>query len=280
LQDRAPWVPPELAEITHRAISRDTSKRFRNAGELRDALAHIVPDGSRLTPEMLRPVAAEHRAFVAPRLTLSDDGMLRATTRSGLTANAATVGVAPKRSNTGLFVGLAVTLAIVAAGSIVGYRMFASSASHAALSASEPLPPSPVAPEPRPAPLPAAPVLKRFTLSVVPAEAEVAIDGTKVPVNAGQVDVEGLVGATRNVKLSFKGQQQDFVVAIADSGVVPPKLDLAVKPEPAKPSGGRPAAPAPARPAAASPASTPKPDTRAAVRTDTGLNRNVDEFGK
>jgi serine/threonine-protein kinase len=86
IQDKAPWVPPELAEITHRAISRDITKRFQSAGELRDALAAIIPDGARITPDMMQGVDPNHRAYVAPRLQMTDDGMLRATTRTGLAA--------------------------------------------------------------------------------------------------------------------------------------------------------------------------------------------------
>jgi eukaryotic-like serine/threonine-protein kinase len=282
LQDRAPWVPPELAEITHRAISRDTKQRFKNAGELRDALSRIVPDGSRITAELLQPVPAEHRRFVAPRLSLSDDGMLRATTRSGLTANAATVGAQAKRSNFGLFVGLGAALTLLVGGGVLGYRALAAAGggSSGALSAHEPLPPTPVSPEPRPVLVPAAPVSKRFALAIVPPEAQVLIDGVEARVSAGQVEVEGVVGATRNVKLSFKGQQQDFVVAIAESGMVPPKLDLALKSPPVSPTR-----PAPARAAASAklPVAAPpaaKPEARSAARPDTGLNRNVDEFGK
>jgi hypothetical protein len=206
---------------------------------------------------------------------------VRATTRSGLTANAATVGAHTKRSNAGLFVGLSVALSLLVGGGVLGYRALASvrGASSGALSAHEPLPPSPVSPEPHAVPVPAAPVRKRFALAIVPAEAEVSIDGEKARVNAGQVDVEGVVGATRNVRLSFKGQQQDFVVAIAESGVVPPKLDFALKTPPLAPARPAPArAAAPAKPPVAPPPAA-KPEARSAPRQDTGLNRNVDEFG-
>src|SRR5688572_22234464 len=93
LQDKAPWVPPELAEVAHRAMSRDLARRFQNAGEMRDALAALVQDGSRITGDMLVGLSAEQRAFVAPRLQMTDDGMLRATTRTGLSVTQ--IGVAP-----------------------------------------------------------------------------------------------------------------------------------------------------------------------------------------
>jgi eukaryotic-like serine/threonine-protein kinase len=283
LQDRAPWVPPELAEITHRAISRDTNKRFKNAGELRDALAHIVPDGSRLTPDLLLPVPLEHRGVVAPRLTLNDDGMLRATTRSGLTANAATVGAPVRRPHLGLIVGVASALALLAGGAFLGYRAFVGGSAAQAVASAPGSSSHPVSREPGPAAVAA----KRFSLSVAPAGVEVEIDGSKAAVTSGQVGVEGVVGSTRNVRLIYGGQQQDFVVAIADSGIVPSRLDLVIHSEPT-PAASRPAAArsasaprraTPAPPAAGSPASAPVKEVKPLAR-GSELNRNVDEFGK
>jgi serine/threonine-protein kinase len=291
LQDRAPWVPPELAEITHRAISRDTSKRFKDAGELRDALAHIVPDGSRLTPDLLEPVPPEHRGFVAPRLTLSDDGMLRATTRSGLTANAATVGARPQRRHTGLIVGVAAAIAVLGGGAFYGYRLLVvGSAARAAASTGE-SPPQQVSPELAPAAtsVPA----KRFALTVEPVDAEVEIDGAKAAVKAGRVDIHGAVGSTRNVRVIHDGQQQDFVVAIAESGIVPAKLELSAgtTTAPAVVSARAPSPPpptarsatvsraAPVRALATAAPSTPVKDPKPVAR-GSDLNRNVDEFGK
>ncbi|HKY36635.1 MAG TPA: serine/threonine-protein kinase [Polyangiaceae bacterium] len=273
LQDRAPWVPPELAEITHRAMSRDTSKRFRNAAELRDALAQIVPDGSRITPDMLQHVPPEHRAFVAPRLAMSDDGMLRATTRSGLTANAATIATPPSKRRSGAVLAVALGLAVFAGGGAVGYR---------ALKQAPPPEPT-VKPEPPPPPPPPssvaparAPVLKRFSLSYSPPDAEVTIDGAAAMATAGKVDVEGVVGATPKIVLSHRGKTEEFVVAIAEAGVFPSKIDLAVKQmvRPVRPSGG-------GRPSSAGPTTQPvKPaEPKPAPKQDTGLNRNVDEFG-
>jgi eukaryotic-like serine/threonine-protein kinase len=84
LQDKAPWVPPELAEATHRAISRDADKRFADAAALRDALLKLLPDGPRLTSEMLIPLSESQRGLVAPRYENIDSGMLHAKSRGGL----------------------------------------------------------------------------------------------------------------------------------------------------------------------------------------------------
>ena len=67
LQDRAPWVVPELAEVTHKAISRALDKRYLHAGEFRDALTALLPPSPRLLPEELVAVPQEQRDFVAPR---------------------------------------------------------------------------------------------------------------------------------------------------------------------------------------------------------------------
>src|SRR5258706_5769467 len=137
IQDKAPWVPPELAEITHRAISRDINRRFQSAGELRDALAAIVPDGARITPDMLQGIDPNHRAYVAPRLQMTDDGMLRATTRTGLAVTQ--MGPPKKKSNAGVVIG-AVMGGVMLLGGVAAVVAAKKSASEAA-SASRPEPP-------------------------------------------------------------------------------------------------------------------------------------------
>jgi serine/threonine-protein kinase len=278
LQDRAPWVPPELAEVCHRAISRDTKHRYKNAGELRDALAQLVTDGPRITAGLLEPLPQEYRGYVAPRLALSDDGMLRATTRSGLTANASTLVGAHKSSKGGAaLTAAAVALAVLGGGGFVGYRVLRQPAPPEAATAGAP---ALASAEPGAA-------TKHFELPVFPNGAEASIDGKSATITAGKLAIDGPVGATRNVRLSFKDQQEDFVVAIAETGVVPPRLELAVK---AAPLASAPAAPVAVagRPAAGRPAVAAKPAAAVAAkpadappaRRETGLNRNVDEFGK
>ncbi|HEY4160042.1 MAG TPA: serine/threonine-protein kinase, partial [Polyangiaceae bacterium] len=122
LQNLAPWVPPELAEIVHRAISRDASKRIRTGAELRDLLAGIVPDGDRLTPATLTGVTVDQRAFVAPRLELSDDGMLRATARTGLSVTQFTE---PKKakSGSGALLAAVTAVAVLGIGGVAAWKM-------------------------------------------------------------------------------------------------------------------------------------------------------------
>jgi serine/threonine-protein kinase len=83
VQDRAPWIPPELAEITHRAMSRSLAARFMNAGELRDALARVVPGDPRLLPEEVVTVSPEARAVNALRVRIETDTLIAPPSPSG-----------------------------------------------------------------------------------------------------------------------------------------------------------------------------------------------------
>ena len=73
VQDLAPWVPPELAEIVHRALRFEPGERFQTAGEMRAALALHV-DGTEIDLGMLVGVSPETRAEVAPRAKLVTTG--------------------------------------------------------------------------------------------------------------------------------------------------------------------------------------------------------------
>jgi serine/threonine-protein kinase len=272
LQDRAPWVPPELAEVTHRAISRDLNQRFKNAGELRDALLQIVPDGARIPPDIIQPLPVEHKGYIAPRLALSGDGMLRATTRTGLTANAQTVRL-PKKSSGGMLVG-AIGVVVIVAGGAVGYRWLNAKPAEPPVHPEHAVAPPPALAPPPPVEAPA-PVIKRFTLPVAPLGVQATLDGAVAAVHDGSIDVEGAIGATHKIALTLKGKTEEYLVAITEAGVVPPKLDLLVKPDAKPPAAVRPAN---AHAVTVKGADAKPPEVKA--KKDTGLNRNTDEFGK
>ena len=65
VQQVAPWVPANVAEIVERAIRLDPAKRFDDAKQMRDAIAAIVPDWNVLSETMLTPLTEEERAFIA-----------------------------------------------------------------------------------------------------------------------------------------------------------------------------------------------------------------------
>lgn len=90
VRDRAPWVPPALAEIVDRAMQRDPSARYQHAGALRDALLRFDGD-TRITSGML--VGAPSAPGQAPRL-VGDDARLTQGLTSAVEPNAP---VPPKR---------------------------------------------------------------------------------------------------------------------------------------------------------------------------------------
>jgi serine/threonine-protein kinase len=271
LQDKAPWVPPELAEVAHRAMSRDINRRFQNAGEMRDALNALVTDGPRITPEMVAPVPPEQRQYIAPRLTMTDDGMLRATTRTGLTVARTQAVPVQKSSSGGMIAAGIVGVLMLGVGGTLAYKVT----------------------RPKPEPAPAAqpsvivstivrvekapdPTAKTFSLGVtIPDGAEVSVDGVKQPVIDNRLMLTGLVGTQHKIDLSYKDQQEERVVVISDNGLVPDKVELVAKKVAAAGGGG------PARPAGAK--ADGKPDKPAGDAPKSGkkapqVETGIDEF--
>jgi serine/threonine-protein kinase len=76
IQDLAPWVSAPVAEVVHRAMSRDIDQRYGSAAELRDALLRVTPGGSHLQAAMLERVSLEERNVLAPRFEVRDKGLL------------------------------------------------------------------------------------------------------------------------------------------------------------------------------------------------------------
>ncbi len=265
LQDKAPWVSRDLAEITHRAMSRDISKRFANASELRDALARFVGDSPALTPDMLVPVAPETRTRVEPKLVLTDDAMLRATGRTGLSM-ARVQSVPPRRAvmRVALGVGAAV-VAAAAVGVVFGARALRP-ATHAAPERTLSVPS---------AEMPTAGKVQ-MSLSVSPADVTVTVDGRPADVVDGKVAITGVVGTTCIVALSRHGTTRTEVVAVTRDGLVPSEVALTIPDANSSASGAAPTTPTrhsarkgdapPAGAKAAGPAATPR---NPSVTTDT-----------
>jgi serine/threonine-protein kinase len=222
LQDRAPWVPPELAEVVHRAMSRDLARRYADAAELRDALYGILRDGAHLLPETLAPVSSEQRAFMAPRLEVTHDGLLRATARTGLTA---TPRPRPKAS-------LSVTVVASLVGLIVLVGVGVVLLSRDGAEAARPLPAAPLVEVKNPGP-----GFVTFDLAVRPVEVKASVDGQAAEVVEGKLAIRGEVGSTHVVRITLGERSHEQVVAVAASGLVPSALDLdALSPPPRSPT--------------------------------------------
>ncbi|WP_437523123.1 protein kinase [Sorangium sp. So ce726] len=62
IQEIAPWVPPEVAHVVHRALVIDPAGRTASAGELAAALRAFLPGGEVIVEAMLVPLDAATRA--------------------------------------------------------------------------------------------------------------------------------------------------------------------------------------------------------------------------
>jgi serine/threonine protein kinase len=70
LQDRAPWVAPELALVVHRALSRDPARRFASLEDLAEALRPLAGGDEQLAYDGIATVSESRRTHVAVRADL------------------------------------------------------------------------------------------------------------------------------------------------------------------------------------------------------------------
>jgi serine/threonine protein kinase len=70
LQDRAPWVSPELALVVHRALSRDPLRRFPTLEDFAEALRPLAGGDEQLAYAGITTVAESVRSHVALRADL------------------------------------------------------------------------------------------------------------------------------------------------------------------------------------------------------------------
>jgi serine/threonine protein kinase len=73
VQDRAPWVGPELSLVLHRALSRDPGRRFATLEELAQALAPLAHGEDRIGEATVTTVPSTLRTKVADRADLASE---------------------------------------------------------------------------------------------------------------------------------------------------------------------------------------------------------------
>jgi eukaryotic-like serine/threonine-protein kinase len=285
LQDAAPWVSPEIAAIVHRALQIDMDQRFPSAEAVLEALAPLLPDGTALREDLLGPIDEAERAVVAPRLTVQvattltlrkprGSGAAEATARSNpneesLPFSASDSGVSRSRSGV-LGAGapsgrgvywprLAGALLALGLGGLALYTAVSPGegaqpgrrASGGAVRAEAPRSASAA---PSVSAVPAVDLHRRVRLSVAPGDVSVEVDGRRVEVQDGVVEVAGTLGSVHRVRLSLGGDgdgggdggdgEVTSEVVVTENGAVPPRVSLEVtRPageavEVARPAGG------------------------------------------
>ena len=275
VQERAPWVPPEVAAIAHKAMRHDPAQRYQSAMEMFQDIRALLPNGWTITDEMLQPLSNTAREQQAPKAAMSmpppppmatmsaqQSGDLVTGTSAQMLSNSASgangrtadpsatatamatqAGTQGGGRGKGLVIGVAIGVAAALGGG--GYVLFRPPA--VAISqpggaptevSSTPSPPQPVTASTSAAPAvaPADVAPRRFKLVIVPSDAKVEIDGQPVTTQKGIVDITGALGSTKIVKIMKGKQEYTTDVAITDVGLLPPKVEL-LPPGAPRPSG-------------------------------------------
>ncbi len=303
IQDRAPWVAPEIAAIVHKALATKPVDRYQSASELRAAVMGLLPNGTNLPVGLLAPIADQVRSHRATRMPTTDQSAYAMTVAppetspsqpgSGLApahvANAASgahSGPVPRPypiSTTaglgvsdmpptgggsralrvgGALAAIAVVLSAGGGGLYLARSRFAPAAAIGAVPSGNPDSASAASSSPIPTR-----VERTEMVTISPPDATVEVDGKSVPVTIGRFPVIGAVGSVHEVRLLHGAADKKVSVVIAESGPVPPHVEIAAAVLPvvqARPGGGgggprlsggaAVAQPAPAQPALAQPA--------------------------
>jgi serine/threonine-protein kinase len=261
LQDRAPWVTPEVAAIVHRALELDPAARWASAAEMFAAIRALLPGGYALDESMFVPLSPAARGAAAPRFSSPADlwthsgqtSAVRASrpdadalvTAMGGTLGGEAVSRVPRSRPvmTVVLAGLA-GLAVLAALAFWLSSQTRPTAAAAGFVESQPaLPPGPTAPPPA--------VDRTGRLVVSPANVHAEVDSRETLTTNGTVPIVGPLGSTHRVRLyadGGEGREKLAEVVMGEDGVVPAMLDLGPAPAPS--------APAPAKPTVAA---TPRP---------------------
>jgi serine/threonine-protein kinase len=234
LQQKAPWVAPEIAAIVHKAIMPEASQRFQTASEMNNAIAALLQQGSAIHSSMIVPVNPSMRSFVAARFTQTPwptpeaSGPNRSPYASTTANTTAGVGSRTQDEPAGLpkpsalrWV-LPLSLVMLAGLGFVGWKAkqhfapppVAATSAQATSSTDVVSSAAPIA------------LAKIDNLTVAPPDATAEVDGKTVAAEGGNVQVSGVVGSMHHIKLISAGRTMEADVVIAESGLVPPHLEL------------------------------------------------------
>jgi serine/threonine-protein kinase len=289
LQDLAPWVPAELAQVVHWTLHRDVTQRCPSARALVDALRPFAQNSFQITPEVLLGVEEHARSITAPRAqipsTASQTGV--ALTSSSTSATREINEKAQKKSSAPVFAAIGALALVVLGGGLyaVTHKADAEKDKNNGVSAQ----PTETAvktatPEPTAAPPPVEEKKTGHVTIKAPKDAVVKLGKDVVKLDGGKLELTGLVGQQFIIQIiPAKGGAPLLVqkVFMDESGPIPSDVDVdkgeqvVAKPVPKAPGTAKPAgtAPAPAITTAAAintgaaPAPTPVVKTKPKVET-------------
>jgi eukaryotic-like serine/threonine-protein kinase len=230
VQELAPWVPPEVAMIVHRALQADPGHRWQTAYEMYQALAPFAQRLPEIRRSDLTPLSDTQRSLVAPQVPYPRHDVPTNGTQHGMVQSPA---AAPPPTNRGVMLamaGLGVLAAIGLAG--IGVAVMAKKPAQAGHAPTTPSATAIVAPPPTTAaatadPPPPPVVVDRTVKVAVPANATVDVDGRKRDVVDGHVELTGPLGSVQKLRVVSNGAEVTQTVAITEGGAIPPKVIVA-----------------------------------------------------
>jgi len=247
VQELAPWVPPELAAIVHRALEPDPGHRFPSAHEMYAVMQPLVASLPPLRRAEIRPLSHAQRMRAAPLVPSQRSDVPTNGTQHGL-AQPVAPQPSPQTSN-------GIVIAMVAAGVLgaiglagIGASIMAKrSAAATPIATAVPVATTSVAPPPTSAPantvpapdttsLPTATAVseKTVTVAILPANAQVEVDGTRRELGAQGLSLTGPLGAVYVVKVSSGSGETTQRVAITEGGAIPARIHAPVAASAAK----------------------------------------------
>ena len=229
IQELAPWVPPEIAQIVHRCLQPDPNHRYQTAYDLYSALQPLYTSARQFRRSHIAPLSDTQRMRVAQPLVFPRSDSPTNGTQHGLVQ----ATMQPPKKSSGIVVAFASlgVLAVVGVAGI-GAALMAKKPAHAAQDPN----PTPVsvtavpvtAPPPASEPPPvAAPVERAVSVAISPANAQVEVDGQKREVVNGAIEIKGPLGSVARVRVVANGTDTTQPVAITETGPMPPKISAA-----------------------------------------------------
>lgn len=251
----APWVPPEIVSLVEGALQIDREKRYADAQEMLHTIRALLPAGERIVEKELVALPEGARGAAPPLTSESRSGVSSADATVPLPTAARRHSMAsppavvparredagtpaalantqgdtrdsdarrPRRSAAPFVIGAAVLvlgiggLAVLRGGELVSGGAAGDDAG-AAPTASSAL----------------VPAARRATLVILPDDAKVEVDGVAVAAHDGVVELAGVLGSTRRVRVSRDGQEKTVEVVLGESGAEPPKVELELPVPPA-----------------------------------------------
>ena len=227
VQELAPWIPPDIARIVHRALQPDPNQRFQTAHEMYAALQAVFPTATPFRRVDIQPLSNSQRLRIAPSVGAFRADVPTNGTQHGMTATStATPHIAPAKSSSLLIGAIAagVMAAIGLAG--IGAVVFRKHPPPAPITVATPVPVDPSGTSSAAG----APAERSVALAISPANATVEVDGTKRNLVDGVVQLQGPLGGVVSVHVTANGVESTHTIAITEGGAIP--ANIAVAPQP------------------------------------------------